>query len=155
MASRWECVAVPAEADLGGGGGSSMSNGALNPSRGGTATFGGGSGGNNNPVANTPLPNAPKRKTGMVPSRASFQLPDIDDMLNTDFGPGPGAAPEPIGLIPTGTPNSFKDNQFVPADRESKQIGTFGMILTSLLIGSLAFLAFKLLTGNGFFFSAP
>lgn len=135
---------------LGGGVGSSMSNGALNPVRGGGGGSFGGNSSNNAPVANTPLPNAPKKNTGMVPSRASFQLPEMDEMPNADFGPGPGKAPEPIGLLPTGTPDSFKDPQFVsPKDAEKRQIGTFGMIITSLLIGSLAFLAFKLLTGNG------
>ena len=98
----------------GGGNGVGMSNKGLNASRGGTATLG------PPPAMNTPLPNAPKRNTGMVPSRANFQLPDMSDMPDPDFGPGP----EPIGLIPTGVSDHFKDPRFVTAGTEGWAIST-------------------------------
>lgn len=124
---------------------------ALSGQRAGAALLGGGSG-NNHPVANTPLPNAPKRTAGLVPSRANFQLPEVPEMGDADFGPAAG--PAPVGLLPVGTPpqkDPFKDPRFVPAGdgTEKKPLGTLGMVLASLLLGSLAFLAFKLLTGNG------
>ena len=123
---------------------------ALSASRPGTAVLGGG-GRNSAPVANTPLPNAPKRTAGLVPSRANFQLPEAPDMGDADFGHA--AAPAPVGLLPVGTPqhDPFKDPTFVPAGNaaEKKPLGTLGMVLASLLLGSLAFLAFKLLTGGG------
>jgi hypothetical protein len=118
---------------------------ALGGHRGGTALLGGG-----HSVMNTPLPNAPKRTAGLVPSRANFQLPDVPEMGDADFGPGVG--PAPVGLLPVGTPHRdpFKDSTFLPAGDggEKKPLGTLGMILASLLLGSLAFLAFKLLTGG-------
>ena len=122
--------------------GNGMSNKGLNAGR-QSMTLGG-------PVANTPLPNAPKRTAGLVPSRANFQLPDMTDKAEPDFGPGPG--PAPIGLIPTGTPDPFKDPKFVPVGSEGtgemRQLSTFGMVLFSLLIGSLAFLGFLYITGK-------
>jgi serine/threonine-protein kinase len=134
-----------ARQSLGLGGGGGMTGRASN------AAFGGGGGVNGGGVAATPLPNAPKKTTGLVPSRASFQLPDIDDMGGSPFA-GNGQAP--MGGKASGQGSSqlpadpFKDPgtatvQTAPAE---KQLGTLGMMLASLLLGSLAFLAFKLLT---------
>ena len=75
-------------------------------------------------------------------------MTNVPDM---EFGPGPGALP--IGLSPVGKQNSSLSQQLarmtgVADDGERRQLGTFGMILVSLLLGSLAFLAFKLLAGG-------
>ncbi|MFO0937336.1 MAG: serine/threonine-protein kinase [Gemmataceae bacterium] len=134
-----------ARQSLGFDSGSGMSNRALSSGRSGGVPIGVSGGA---PVASTPLPNAPKRTAGLVPSRANFQLPEIADLPNNDFGPGPG--PEPIGLLPTGGSNANTEPKFVPNDQDKsgRQFGTFGMVVVALLIGSLAFLAFKLAFPN-------
>jgi serine/threonine-protein kinase len=132
---------------LGGGGGG------MNNHRGSMAGLGGsGGGGASAAVSSTPLPNAPKKTTGLVPSRASFQLPEMDEMGGSFGNPEPTTATGKLSSIVQADP--FKDPAKV-ASRQSnatnspKQFGTLGMVLASLLLGSLAFLAFKLLTGPG------
>lgn len=112
----------------------------------GSMTLGGG--GNSNGPS---LPNAPKRTAGLVNSQANLLLPDLTNVPEPEFGPGPGALP--IGLSPVGKQNSSLSQQLARAagvanDGEKRQLGTFGMVLVSLLLGSLAFLAFKLLAGG-------
>jgi serine/threonine protein kinase len=104
--------------------------------------------GNQAAIVTTPLPNAPRKTTGLVPSRASFQLPDTDENGNP-FGQSYSIN----GKEPNGVPKDpFQDPTFAPAasaaasDGSQTQSSGFGMIMASLLLGSLAFLAFKLLT---------
>jgi serine/threonine protein kinase len=110
----------------------------------GSITLGGGN------ASSAMLPNAPKRTAGLVNSQANLLLPDLTNVPDQEFGPGPGALP--IGLSPVGKQNSSLSQHLSRAaseeDGERRQLGTFGMILVSLLLGSLAFLAFKLLAGG-------